>query len=1509
MRLAHSLMTVRAISVALSLALPLVGLAGCGGGGGDKYGVASNPIVIQNANLPTTQSGELVNYLIPFSGGGGGPYLLELIDGVLPSGLAFNNATVALVGRILLDGEYDFRLKLTDTGVRPFLSTTRQYHWSVSKGPLVFGTDANLPSYIFNRFDVINLILAGGTAPYSCEVIDDLSNPNDELLPNGLSIPTDSTAIVGAPVGVKAVAPFIYKVSIRATDSTVPTPLTVVREFTITVLVPAVVITTATVANGVCGLVYSGKVNVVDGIAPFYFTIVDAPSSDKLLVGEPGTPALPLAPPAPQVPPTPAGFAKGTVFGGFQSAYEIDSSNGSGTAAAPSYTNRFPEGLYIRESSGDILGIPRRRGTFANWNFHVQSSVLPALATQNKWKQYTFSMADSVPPNVALDNSALLPGNIYGAPGNNFFQGPEKGKLYSKQFLALNGCPQDGKFDAPHEGQAITNAGEAVGRYDFSATTFALGAPPVGTTFTATGLFSGIATQSSVFQTVTIRAEDTQLPTPRSAAHLAAGTAQFEIGPDTVVITESSTSSASVFFDDTMNYNTQTVEILEPSSGTPIVRALAATDFVATRTHPIGGGTLAGSLTNIDFLMVSVNPTWWAYDGYNLNSKGARSFQHADPERRQRTDAFGSDYGYPTYTYAPSGYNEGREHASNPAIEIPKTVSAAPITVTHSPATGVYTDGGLLYGYDNSTEFGFFIVRKDGKIDLPFALNKATSGFTGLGDAWVTSTIAKGPMFRMPQITVSPDGRMAAAKLKVSIDTFNETASSERVVVFSLTGETMFGGSTFVLLTTGGLGNTSDGQYLYGSSLTLTNYGLYALRGNNIGGNTTSGDRVIYGEHWVWKTAIFNPSTAAYLSPTTMALLAPGFGGVGAWTNASAAPMSTTFQRWSSHASSVALPAGFPSQGALGLASASSYYYESPRSSLQSQTNDGTSVVSTSPDFWTYSWANFGPTSGAPHPFRVSQNGHACAIVGGANQTAAVGTGTSNATFLNYSVYVDYDNNFREASNGWRRYKGPARSVALRAGEPLNRIYGWYDGPATQFEIADDGQTIAAVYNASNSAWTTLMQNNMSLTNTREELASFKATSAAPDPWATKTETLVTSGPFATTINWRIGSIAFTRNNAAFVFWAGFPLQGATQFNAVYVDGSCLSGSLYAYTTGTALLEGIFPSAQGGHQDITGAAKTYNVGTPNNVVPGTFGPGGGALKPIGCFLSNDGNFMYYQAADAMVPGDLTPNRICGVNIRDTSTTINTRVPLRAFSPTWQNRSTFTPGLSYYAGYPGMMFYGNGNALSHIGGNISSGGTNGRLFFVSYQDSLSSSSKYNGSSAWSSGANANTTQWYPYYADASSGGELFGFDASLGGSPSQLTSLGATARTIGYVQPNDAGTRVAIQSSPITSANSWDTQTNTETVRVISNISVSGTGVFSASPAVVLEATGGRASSSMALDSSGTKVYYGFGSSSENGMVLKEVTLNTTGSAIVGTPRTFNGVGGTPNRFSVLWSGR
>ena len=120
--------------------------------------------------------------------------------------------------------------------------------------------------------------------------------------------------------------------------------------------------------------------------------------------------------------------------------------------------------------------------------------------------------------------------------------------------------------------------------------------------------------------------------------------------------------------------------------------------------------------------------------------------QHGDPERFFRYCGFGSSFAWNTQNsninMGTTKWNEGGELASNPAIEIPVTNPTAPITVTHNPSAGVYTNGGLLYAYDKSGEFGFFIVRKDGKIDIPFAHDKGT--YTGIGDAWLSATQTRG---------------------------------------------------------------------------------------------------------------------------------------------------------------------------------------------------------------------------------------------------------------------------------------------------------------------------------------------------------------------------------------------------------------------------------------------------------------------------------------------------------------------------------------------------------------------------------------------------------------------------------------------------------------------------------------------------------------------------------------------------------------------------------------------
>ncbi len=1471
------------LAAAFLTLVPLAGLAGCGGHG-EGYRVPVNPIVITTTALPAINSGEVLNFTFDFTGGGGGPYLLEVIEGSLPAGVGLDNGTVGLTGRPLENGTFEFTIKLTDTGTQPFSTTTQHFVWNVGIGSLVFVTDANLPPWIFNGFGVANLVLAGGTPPYTCEVVDDPLNLNDEALPPGLSIPTDSCTILGAPTGTKPADPFVYKISVRATDANGQTAL---KEYTVTVLVPPVVIVTTTLLNGICGVAYADGITISSGIPPFNHTLVTAVNSTTKLVGEPGSVG---------------GVAKGAA----PSAYALDS------ALSP-YSGKFPEGLTLRETDAAIIGSPRRAGTFANFVYRVNSQILPAVASQNAWKAYTFAMADSTPPVVALDATGVLAAGSTFSPtlaaatlptaSNFMIRSPEFGVSFNPiTFKATGGVKQDGKYDAPHTSQVANNPGETVGGYDWSGSSFPAGIP-AGMAFSSTGVFSGTPAARSGFQVFNAVVRDVQLPTPGSAAHTASGFCRFDIGPDWVVITETSDSSSAPTFDTSMEFPSQRVEILEPKTGSAVVRALSnALDMATTHTHPLGG-TLDGSLTNIDFLRVSVNPTWWAYDAYNANAQGARTMQHADPERFINSQAFGGDsqrsYSYPNDA---ASFPEGFEHASNPAIEIPEARGASPFAVTHNPAAGVYANGGLLYAYDQGSEFGFFIVRKDSKIQIPVAFDKST--FAGFGDAWITSSSSYSGLLRIPQITVSPDGRLAACKLKISVDNFAETVDAgQRVVVFCLTGEKPFGGATFKVLQPGGSGDSTDGMYLYADSLALTNHALYALRGNNRG---DLGGRVIYGDHWVYRAALFNPTTGADLGATTMSLLGSGTGGVGGWSNSTNNPISVTYCKWATPGTN-SLPSGFTG-GPWNHTTA------------PAENNYPSQVT---PAVFGDNWANFGDSSGAPAPFRVSANGKACAVIAGSNGSAASPYTTN---FLRRSIYVDFNQTFREAATTTRRYQPAARLVGVRVGEQENYLYGLYDGPATQFEISDSGARIGVVYNASTQSWSDYGSSNAGFTDAYEAVCALDGTGASTDPWASKTERLVTHPTgtpiFVNTVQWRMGSLAFTRDNAAFVFWAGYGMENPTSFSSTYCEAGQLSGSLYAFTFGTTSVDGILPTSQGGHVDITGTFKNYTTSTQvlhltsgYSYTSGNYNGAQGSVLPIGCFYSNDGNFFYVNSLGAITTSDAAGSRLIGVNVKDTSSTTNGRVALRAFAPTWVTQRGFTNGT--YA-YPGMTVRGMGGPTGSIGDKITAAGHPGLLFFAANYQPNSGTQDY---TSWSGGGPRNNTYWGDYGAYS---GELYGIDASVGGNLFTLSNISgastSTGRTVNYIQPNRNATRVAYVSRAASagyySSGGFSTYGQAypgqEQLRIISNLAVTASGSLSGTQATaVLEgAASGRVSSSVALDFSDRRIYYGYSTSgSESGMKLWEKTIDGTGAVIAASTRSFNGIGGTTNRFAVLWSGR
>jgi hypothetical protein len=83
------------------------------------------------------------------------------------------------------------------------------------------------------------------------------------------------------------------------------------------------------------------------------------------------------------------------------------------------------------------------------------------------------------------------------------------------------------------------------------------------------------------------------------------------------------------------------------------------------------------------------------------------------------------------------------------------------------------------------------------------------------------------------------------------------------------------GATTFRTLSTGGSGSSTDGLYMYGSSMALTNRALYFVKGNNYGASSLADPSVVHRDHWVYR--VDNVTSTS----SNAGLLASNAGGLG----------------------------------------------------------------------------------------------------------------------------------------------------------------------------------------------------------------------------------------------------------------------------------------------------------------------------------------------------------------------------------------------------------------------------------------------------------------------------------------------------------------------------------------------------------------------------------------------------------------------------------------------------
>ncbi|MBL8175599.1 MAG: putative Ig domain-containing protein, partial [Bryobacterales bacterium] len=126
---------------------------------------------------------------------------------------------------------------------------------------------STLPAGMVNKSYSVTFTTTGGTGLVTLDL-----NPSGQSLPAGLSFV--SGVLSGTP-GSTTGSPFT--ISVRATDSTIPTPSTTTKSFSLTVL-PELQITATSLPAGTVGVAYTQQMNATGGASPYTFNATGLPA-------------------------------------------------------------------------------------------------------------------------------------------------------------------------------------------------------------------------------------------------------------------------------------------------------------------------------------------------------------------------------------------------------------------------------------------------------------------------------------------------------------------------------------------------------------------------------------------------------------------------------------------------------------------------------------------------------------------------------------------------------------------------------------------------------------------------------------------------------------------------------------------------------------------------------------------------------------------------------------------------------------------------------------------------------------------------------------------------------------------------------------------------------------------------------------------------------------------------------------------------------------------------------
>lgn len=352
---------------------------------------------IQTTTLPTATVGNTYTQALNALGGTL-PYIWSLDSGPLPDGLTLSSAGV-VSGTPPAPGLATFIVRVTDS-TAPTAQTATQTLKIYVVQQLTIDT-VTLPDGTASRSYAAALSVRNGVQPYVWTLTSGALPPGLNLLASGAIIGTPSTA-------------GDYTFSLTASDSSVPTALSVAQRYTVRIT-PAFTITTTSLPAGTAGLPYASSVKASDGSLPYTFAIIFGTLPPGLNLMPDGTiTGTPTAPGAynlliratDSTLPAPQTSDRALVIDVNSNLAIVTASLPDATTGilysqmltaingAPSYTwtvaaGALPPGLSLLQS-GVLIGTPASDGTF-KFTIQATDSAHPVPATTTR--AYTVDVA------------------------------------------------------------------------------------------------------------------------------------------------------------------------------------------------------------------------------------------------------------------------------------------------------------------------------------------------------------------------------------------------------------------------------------------------------------------------------------------------------------------------------------------------------------------------------------------------------------------------------------------------------------------------------------------------------------------------------------------------------------------------------------------------------------------------------------------------------------------------------------------------------------------------------------------------------------------------------------------------------------------------------------------------------------------------------------------------------------------------------------------------------------